>query len=315
MSVETPLLSVKGMSKDFMGRRATGLFGPRSRIRAVDSVSFDIARRETLGLVGESGCGKTTTGRLVLRLIEPTEGSVHFNGQDIGKLEPPALRALRRDMQIIFQDPFGALNPRMTAGELIVEPLVIHGIGNSTSQTRRLRRLLNLVGLSTHHAARYPHEFSGGQRQRLCIARALALDPAFIVCDEAVSALDVSVQAQVLNLLHDLRSELGLTYLFISHDLGVVRHISDRVAVMYLGQIVEIGSRAAIFDTPAHPYTQALLQSVPSPEKGRKSFFTVKGDVPSAADPPSGCRFHTRCPLAFDRCRIEQPLPHPASGA
>lgn len=312
MNAEPPLLVVRGLGKDFLGARP-GLFAPRSRIRAVEQVSFDISRRETLGLVGESGCGKTTTGRLVLRLIEPTRGSVHFDGKDVLALEPPALRALRRDIQIVFQDPFGALNPRMTAGELIVEPLVIHGVGDTTTQARRLRALLDTVGLSTHHAGRYPHEFSGGQRQRVCIARALSLDPAFVVCDEAVSALDVSVQAQILNLLHDLRAELGLTYLFISHDLGVVRHISDRVAVMYLGQIVEIGPRAAIFDAPAHPYTQALLKSVPSPEKGRKSFFTVKGDVPSAANPPPGCRFHTRCPLAFERCRIEEPVPRPAS--
>jgi len=306
-----PLLSVRGLGKDFPGRRS-GLLGPRNPVQAVDCVSFDIARRETLGLVGESGCGKTTTGRLVLRLIEPTRGTVLFDGQDVMAMPPPALRALRRNMQIVFQDPFGALNPRMTAGELIVEPLTVHGVGDSTGRETRLRRLLDLVGLATHHAGRFPHEFSGGQRQRLCIARALALDPAFVVCDEAVSALDVSVQAQILNLLHDLRTELGLTYLFISHDLGVVRHISDRVAVMYLGQIVEIGPRAAIFDAPSHPYTRALLKSVPSPEKGRKSFFTVAGDVPSAANPPPGCRFHTRCPLAFDRCRVEVPAPRPA---
>jgi len=310
---DAPLLSVRGLSKDFPGRKSS-IFGQRSRIRAVDDVSFDIARRETLGLVGESGCGKTTTGRLVLRLIEPTSGSVRFNGKDVLALPPPALRALRRDMQIVFQDPFGALNPRMTAGELIAEPLIVHSIGDATARARSLRRLMDLVGLSAYHAGRFPHEFSGGQRQRLCIARALALNPAFVVCDEAVSALDVSVQAQILNLLHDLRDELGLTYLFISHDLGVVRHISDRVAVMYLGRIVETGPRAAIFGAPAHPYTQALLKSVPSPEKGRKSFFTVKGDVPSAANPPPGCSFHTRCPLAFERCRIEEPAARPAGG-
>ncbi len=307
-----PLVDVQNLAKDFLASKS-GFLAERARIRAVDGVSFTIDRKETLGLVGESGCGKTTTGRLVLRLIEPTAGSVRFAGTDILALEPPALRALRSDMQIVFQDPFGALNPRMTAGELIVEPLVVHGIGDATSRERKLRQLLDMVGLAAHHAGRFPHEFSGGQRQRVCIARSLALDPAFVVCDEAVSALDVSVQAQILNLLHDLKDQLGLTYLFISHDLGVVRHISDRVAVMYLGQIVEIGGRRAIFEAPAHPYTRALLQSVPSRAKGRKSFFTIEGDVPSAADPPPGCRFHTRCPLVFDRCRVEMPLLRPAT--
>jgi peptide/nickel transport system ATP-binding protein/oligopeptide transport system ATP-binding protein len=309
-----PLLSVRDLSKDFVAGRA-GFLAEKRRIRAVDRVSFDIDRRETLGLVGESGCGKTTTGRLVLRLIEPTSGQIRFDGTDILALAPPALRALRRDMQIVFQDPFGALNPRMTAGELIIEPLAVHHAGDAAAQERKLRNLLDMVGLSAHHAARYPHEFSGGQRQRVCIARALALDPAFLVCDEAVSALDVSVQAQILNLLADLKAELGLTYLFISHDLGVVRHISDRVAVMYLGRIVEIGPKAAIFAAPAHPYTQALLRSVPSRAKGRKSFFTIAGDVPSAANPPPGCRFHTRCPLAFERCRVEEPALRPAGAA
>jgi len=257
--------------------------------------------------VGESGCGKTTTGRLVLRLIEPTRGAVRFRDRDVLAMTAPQLRALRQDMQIIFQDPFGALNPRMTAGELIIEPMVIHRVGDHLSREQRLRRLLDLVGLSPYHAGRFPHEFSGGQRQRLCIARALSLEPAFLVCDEAVSALDVSVQAQILNLLQDLKRELGLTYLFISHDLGVVRHISDRVAVMYLGQIVEIGPKLTIFQSPSHPYTQALLNSVPSAAKGRKSFFTIKGDVPSASNPPSGCRFHTRCPIAVARCSVEPP--------
>ncbi|MGV3651850.1 MAG: ABC transporter ATP-binding protein [Devosia sp.] len=304
-----PLLEVEHLARHFtLGRR--GLFGGNQRIlRAVDDVSFSIGKGETLGLVGESGCGKTTTGRLILRLIEPSEGVVRFAGRDVRAMGAGELRALRRDMQIVFQDPFGALNPRMTAGELIVEPLVIHGVGDTVSREKRLRQLLDRVGLATHHAARFPHEFSGGQRQRLCIARALSLDPAFIVCDEAVSALDVSVQAQILNLLQDLKHDLGLTYLFISHDLGVVRHISDRVAVMYLGQIVEIGPKGAIFDAPAHPYTQALLGSVPTADKGRKSFFTIKGDVPSAANPPSGCRFHTRCPIAQPICSTSAPPP------
>ncbi len=304
-----PLVEVSGLTKAFA--TGGGLFGRPGRILAVDDVSFGIARGETLGLVGESGCGKTTTGRLVLRLIEPTAGAVRFRGQDILGLPAPAMRALRREMQIVFQDPFGALNPRMTAGELIMEPLVIHGRGDAAARESRLRILLDLVGLAAWQAGRFPHEFSGGQRQRLCIARALALNPAFLVCDEAVSALDVSVQAQVLNLLADLRAELGLTYLFISHDLGVVRYISDRVAVMYLGRIAEIGTKAAIFDAPAHPYTRALLNSVPSAQKGRKSFFTIPGDVPSAANPPPGCRFHTRCPLATDRCRTETPALRP----
>jgi peptide/nickel transport system ATP-binding protein/oligopeptide transport system ATP-binding protein len=301
-----PLLKVDGLSRKFvLGSRKP--FAEKRYLHAVDNVSFSIARGETLGLVGESGCGKTTTGRLVLRLIEPTGGSVSFRGEDVLAQSPQQLRRLRQDMQIIFQDPFGALNPRMTAGELIVEPMVIHNIGDSVSRESRLRKLLDLVGLTPAHASRFPHEFSGGQRQRLCIARAISLEPGFIVCDEAVSALDVSVQAQVLNLLQDLKHELGLTYLFISHDLGVVRHISERVAVMYLGQIVEMGPRAAIFESPSHPYTQALLNSVPSAAKGRRSFFTIPGDVPSAANPPSGCRFHTRCPIAQSICSTTAP--------
>jgi peptide/nickel transport system ATP-binding protein/oligopeptide transport system ATP-binding protein len=303
---QEPLLRVEHLSKQFV-LGGNKLFAERRLLRAVDDVSFTIGKGETLGLVGESGCGKTTTGRLVLRLIEPTGGSVSFRGENVLAKTPPEMRRLRQDMQIIFQDPFGALNPRMTAGELIIEPLVIHGVGDSVSRERRLRELLDLVGLLPHHASRFPHEFSGGQRQRLCIARALSLNPAFVVCDEAVSALDVSVQAQILNLLQDLKHELGLTYLFISHDLGVVRHISERVAVMYLGQIVEMGPRAAIFDSPSHPYTQALLNSVPSAAKGRRSFFTIAGDVPSAARPPSGCRFHTRCPIAQPVCSTTPP--------
>jgi len=303
---DAPLLSMRELRKVYVtGSR--GLLGDTHQVLAADGVSFDISRGEVLGLVGESGCGKSTIGRLGLRLIEPTSGQVVFDGNDILALPPKKMRAMRRRMQIIFQDPFGALNPRMTAGDLIIEPLVVHGVGDAVSRQKKLRDLMDRVGLSAWQAGRFPHEFSGGQRQRLCIARALALDPAFVVCDEAVSALDVSVQAQILNLLQDLRDELQLTYLFISHDLGVVHHISDRVAVMYLGQIVEIGTRQEIFDSPAHPYTQALLASVPSTQKGRKSFFTIKGDVPSASNPPPGCRFHTRCPIAVERCRTEEP--------
>ena len=300
------MVEALGLIKEFPTGRAP-LFGAAPKMRAVDGVSFQIRRGETLGLVGESGCGKTTTGRMVLRLIEPSAGALRFAGEDILALGPAELRALRQRMQIVFQDPFGALNPRMTASELITEPLVVHGIGTSVSQSRRLRDLLDLVGLSQSYAARFPHEFSGGQRQRICIARALSLSPEFIVADEAVSALDVSIQAQILNLLQDLKAELGLTYLFISHDLGVVRMIADRVAVMYLGQIVEQGPKAAIFTQPLHPYTKALLGSVPSAAKGRGSFVSIKGDVPSPAKPPPGCRFHTRCPLAIERCKIEPP--------
>lgn len=301
-----PLLEVRDLVKDFP-LRASSPFRPAPRLRAVDHVSFAIRPGETLGLVGESGSGKTTTGRLVLRLVEPTSGTVRFQDRDVLAQSPAAMRQLRRDMQIIFQDPFGALNPRMTAGELVIEPLVVHGIGDSVSRTRRLRTLFDLVSLPIQHAARFPHEFSGGQRQRLSIARALALDPTFIVADEAVSALDVSVQAQILNLLLSLKRQLSLTYLFISHDLGVVRMISDTVAVMYLGQIVEQGPKLEIFERPKHPYTRALLDSVPSADKGRKSFFAVEGDMPSAANPPKGCRFHTRCPLALPKCSVEAP--------
>ncbi len=303
---EGPLLSVRGLRKEFAAGSRRAL-KRRARILAVDDVSFDIGRGETLGLVGESGCGKTTTGRLILRLLEPTAGSIEFDGSDILALPPPDLRALRKRMQIVFQDPFGALNPRMTIGELIVEPLVVHGVGDAVERERKLRILLDRVGLLAWQAGRFPHELSGGQRQRVCIARALALDPALLVLDEAVSALDVSVQAQILNLLADLRRDLGLTYLFISHDLGVVHHISDRVAVMYLGQIVEIGTRETIFQMPLHPYTKALLNSIPSAQKGRKSFFTIEGDVPSPAKPPPGCRFHTRCPIAVARCTSDPP--------
>ena len=296
MSGAAPLLEVEGLRKVFPGRRGRD-------VRAVDGVSFSIARGETFGLVGESGCGKTTTGRLVLRLLEATSGAIRFDGRDLLALPPAELRAFRRNAQIVFQDPMSSLNPRMTVGELVTEPLVVHGVGDRASRWRRLLTLLDLVGLTPAHATRFPHEFSGGQRQRIAIARALALEPRLVVLDEAVSALDVSIQAQILNLLADLKDELGLTYLFISHDLGVVRHICDRVAVMYLGEIVEIAGKASLFSRPRHPYTEALLAAVPRIAEGKRRFEVLTGDVPSPSAPPPGCRFHTRCPRAMDVCR------------
>lgn len=307
MSGRDPLVAVSGLTKHFPVREGLIVEREVGRVRAVDDVSFTIGHGETLGLVGESGCGKTTTGRMVVRLLEPSSGSIRFEGQEISTLSGKDLRALRRDLQIVFQDPMSSLNPRMTAGELIVEPLVVHGVGDREEHARRLRRLLDLVGLLPHHAARFPHEFSGGQRQRIGIARALALSPRFLVLDEAVSALDVSIQAQVLNLLQDLRNELSLTYLFISHDLGVIRFICDRVAVMYLGEIVEIASKRDLFEAPRHPYTQALLASIPEVGVGSRRFRPLVGDVPSASNPPAGCRFNTRCPQATDLCRTARP--------
>ncbi len=310
MSVQDDLVQVRNLAKHFPIRK--GFFSSRvtGHVRAVDDVSFNIARGETLGLVGESGCGKSTTGRLLIRLMEPTSGSILLNGDDIAKIPDEELRARRRDVQIIFQDPFSSLNPRKTVEGIISEPLVVHGIGTKVERQARVAELLKTVGLAPDHARRYPHEFSGGQRQRIGIARALALNPKFIVCDEPVSALDVSIQAQVINLMQDLQREFGLTYLFISHNLAVVRHIADRVAVMYLGKIVELTDKHSLYDNPLHPYTKALLSAIPvaNPEH-RRQRIPLSGDVPSPIGPPAGCRFNSRCPYAEARCReIEPPL-------
>ena len=300
----TALLEVRDLVKHFTVGRGI--------VRAVEGVSFSIERGETLGLVGESGCGKTTTGRCILQLERPTSGTVRFEGRELTTLNQTELRAVRRKMQVIFQDPYSSLNPRMTVGQIIAEPIAVHNVvSGAAARAARVKDLLNRVGLLSQHANRYPHEMSGGQRQRVGIARALAMEPSLIVCDEPVSALDVSIQAQIINLLEDLQAEFGLTYLFIAHDLAVVRHISDRVIVMYLGKIAEMADRKTIYDSPKHPYTRALLSAVPIPDpelEAQRERIVLGGEVPSALNPPSGCVFHPRCPIAIDRCKHDIPL-------
>jgi oligopeptide transport system ATP-binding protein len=308
------LLEVKNLSKRFVVK--SNWFGrPVSHLSAVDNVSFSLSAGETLGLVGESGCGKSTTGRLILRLMNANGGVIRYRGKDITNIEGSALRDLRREMQLVFQDPYASLNPRMTVGDIIAEPLMLHGLVPAAQRKERVAELLKMVGLAPWHVRRYPHEFSGGQRQRIGIARALAVNPKLIVADEAVSALDVSVQAQVLNLLKDLQARFGIALIFIAHDLAVVRHIADRVAVMYLGRIVEMASTKELFAVPRHPYTRALLSAIPLPQPHvTRQRETLSGDVPSPIDPPSGCRFHPRCAFANDRCRREMPAMQFAEG-
>ena len=308
MNTPGALLEVHDLAKHYPMKRGLVFAKTIGTVRAVDGVSFALMPGETLALVGESGCGKSTTARLVLRLIEPTTGTVRFEGQDITEMDGAPLRALRRRMQIVFQDPFASLNPRMTVGDILEEPLLVHEIGNAEERKARVHELLSLVGLAAYHAQRYPHEFSGGQRQRIGIARALAVEPALVVCDEPVSALDVSIQAQVVNLLKDLQARLGLSYLFIAHDLAVVKHMADRVAVMYLGKIVELAPKDELFAHPLHPYTRTLLSAIPRPDPHRKTARQIPGgDVPSPMNPPRGCRFNTRCTWATDLCRQEDP--------
>jgi oligopeptide transport system ATP-binding protein len=306
-----PLLDVRDLKMYFPITRGIIFQRQVGAIKAVDGLNFTMFKGETLGLVGESGCGKSTTGRAILQLYRPTNGEVFFEGTDLTKTKGEELRKMRRRMQMIFQDPYASLNPRMTVGSIIGEPLEVHNIGSSKKDRQeRVQELLKTVGLNPYFVNRYPHEFSGGQRQRIGVARALAVNPAFIVCDEPISALDVSIQAQIINLLEDLQDELGLTYLFIAHDLSVVRHISDRIAVMYLGKIVELADRDELYENPMHPYTQALLSAVPIPDpkiETQRKRVILEGDVPSPANPPKGCNFSTRCPRVMDICREQEP--------
>jgi oligopeptide transport system ATP-binding protein len=305
MSEQEVLISLKGLAKFFPIRRGILIQRQVGAVRAVDGLSFDIYRGETLGLVGESGCGKTTAGRTIVQLYRPTAGQVIFEGTDLATIKPQALRQLRQRMQMIFQDPFASLNPRLSISRIIGEPIRVHKLYPPAQQVERVSELLELVQLNPRYVNRFPHEFSGGQRQRIGIARALASNPEFIVCDEPISALDVSIQAQVVNLLEELQDRLGLTYLFIAHDLSMVRHICDRVAVMYLGAVVELAQRDDLYENPQHPYTQALLSAVPIPDPKktrRRKRIILSGDVPNPANPPSGCRFHTRCPIAAPKC-------------
>ncbi|MHC2436639.1 ABC transporter ATP-binding protein [Bradyrhizobium sp. USDA 4451] len=303
----TALLEVEGLVKHFVAERS--LFGrPTAHVKAVDGVSFTVEAGKTLALVGESGCGKSTVSRLVLRLIEPDAGRVSFEGRDLGTLDAEQLRAFRRDAQLIFQDPYASLNPRMTVSQILGEPLALHNLVPAAGRRERVEELLRLVGLEPRFARRYPHEFSGGQRQRIAIARALAVEPKLIICDEPVSALDVSIRSQILNLLRDLQDRLKLAYIFVSHDLAVVKHIADRVAVMNLGSIVETADAQALFTAPRHPYSRALLSAIPVPKpKAKRNRIVLQGELPSALNPPKGCRFHTRCPYAVARCRSEMP--------
>jgi oligopeptide transport system ATP-binding protein len=305
--VTEPLLQVKDLKKYFP--ITGGVFSKKiGEVKAVDDLTFTVYKGETLGIVGESGCGKSTTGRMLLRLIEPTEGSIVFENQEITNLSKQELRKVRRDMQMVFQDPFASLNPRHTVEKILEEPLIVHGIGSKQERKKKVYEMLEVVGLGSYHAKRYPHQFSGGQRQRIGIARALMTRPKLIIADEPVSALDVSIQAQVLNLLEDLQKEFGLTYIFIAHDLGVVRHISDRVGVMYLGRMVELADSDVLYESPKHPYTKALLSAVPIPDpEYQQERQLLTGDLPSPSNPPKGCAFHTRCSACMDICKTTRP--------
>lgn len=302
------ILEVENLKKYFP--ITAGVFNRKvADVKAVDDISFFVNEGETLGIVGESGCGKSTTGRMLMRLIEPTEGKISFNGKEITKLSDYEMRKMRKDMQMVFQDPFASLNPRHSVEQILEEPLIVHGIGDKVTRKKQVREMLEVVGLSGYHAKRYPHQFSGGQRQRIGIARALMTKPKLIIADEPVSALDVSIQAQVLNLLEDLQKEFGLTYIFIAHDLGVIKHISDRVGVMYLGRMVELTTAKQLYDKPLHPYTEALLSSVPVPDPEiAVAQEVLSGDIPNPADPPNGCAFHTRCSKCMEVCKQERPL-------